>query len=329
MAARDKDPGLVEYDGGLKLTGAPLWLDARRPVPLSFVSSAHALNRHQRIITSARTADLLAHRLGSSEALASPMGRSFSLGELSLELIPAGHVVGSAQLLVEWRGLRLLYCGGVQTEPNGVAEPWEGREADILVLDCPYDAKPYVFPSRARTAADLVAWIREVLSETPVIFASPLGTAQELVGLFGRMGIQVRVHRHVARWNRNIRAAGIDPGPAPELRTPAEGEVVVLAPPETARSASLERLAPSRRRALVSGRALVEVDIESVGAEAAFPLSSHADSKALRKLVRGTGAHHVYLGPRHSERFESSLRRMGLGVTRFAISAKQAQLALF
>lgn len=328
---RAEEPGLIEVDGGLKLRGAPLWLDARRPVPLSFVSSALTLRRHQRVLLSAATAEMMKERLGSSEALASPMGRPFSLGDIGLELVPSGHVVGGAELLLRWKGATILYVGGFRPGPPAVAEGHERRAADVVVLDCPYDAPPFALPPRKKVAAELVAWVREVLGESrlPLLLASPLGTAQELCRLLTDEGLPVRAHRSVAAWNRRVRRAGRDPGPAHELRRavgPGEAAVVAALGSD---GPTLERLAPRARRALVSARALVPTEVEAAAAEAAFPLSSHGDGRALRALVRDAGARHVYLGPRHTGPFEASLRRMGLSVTRFAAARPLAQLDLF
>jgi hypothetical protein len=69
--------------------------------------------------------------------------------------------------------------------------------------------------------------------------------------------------------------------------------------------------------------------VRAAGAEIGFPLSSHADSRALRALVAESGAKYIYLGPRHTRRFEAFLRRTGLGVTRFAGARQSSQLDLF
>jgi hypothetical protein len=92
---------------------------------------------------------------------------------------------------------------------------------------------------------------------------------------------------------------------------------VAVVSERTAQSTLLLRLAPRARVALVSGRAVLQDETTRLGAEAGFALSCHADAKALRRLARDTGAGYVYLGPRHSAAFEATLRRAGLGVTRF------------
>ncbi len=325
------DPGVIEYDGGLRLAGSSLWLDARRPVPLSFLSHAGVYQHHQRIVTSNATVVLLGSKAADAEALASPMGRQFSLGDIGLELVPAGSVAGSAHLLIEHRQGRVLYCGCAQLEASFVAEKWERRQAEVLVLDCPYDAPPFDFPPRAKVIASILEWTIEVIAQnaTPLLLARSPGPAQELCLHLSRADLPVRAHQKTAAWCRLVKEAGFDVGKTLSLRKPTAGGEVVIAPPEAAGTPSLGRLAPKARVALVSGRAVVEPDVDSVGAEIGFPLSCHADARALRRLAKETGAEHVYLGPRHSRAFEVSLKRLGIGVTRFGGPAEQAQLDLF
>jgi putative mRNA 3-end processing factor len=329
--SRATDPGVIEYDGELRLTGTSLWLDARRPVMLSFLSNALAFRFQQRLVTSADTVKLLQGKLGSSGALSSPLGRRFSVGELILEMIPAGTVVGSAQLKVVHRGLSLLYCGGVRLEPGWVCEPGLISTADVLVLDCPYDGVDHQFPNRQKTAEALIAWVRSVVEagENPVIATSELGMAQEVCQLLSSAGVRPRAHRVIADWNRRVRACEIPIQPTPALRKPLTAGEVVVTPPRFVGSEQLRRLVPRPRIAFVSGRASSPEAVTAVGAEVGFCLSCHVDSKTLLGFVRETGASYVYLGPRHSATFEQRLKRTGVGVTRFESQNEQEQLDLF
>src|SRR5690349_13978303 len=98
---------------GLHLTGTPLSLDAKRKSPLSFVSHGHSdhIARHERTIATAATLRFMAHRLGPLQAaLPAPFGRPFELGSLTLELLPAGHILGSAQIrVIREDGKRIVY----------------------------------------------------------------------------------------------------------------------------------------------------------------------------------------------------------------------------
>ena len=100
----------VEFlEGGLRLRGTPLWFDARRKTDLAFVSHAHAdhIGRHRRMIATEATLELLRLRLGARaafDALPVPYRRPFTVGDVTLELFAAGHVLGSAQVRVLTRG---------------------------------------------------------------------------------------------------------------------------------------------------------------------------------------------------------------------------------
>lgn len=325
------DPGIVEYDGGLRLRGASLWFDARRPVTLSFLSSASEFRHHQRLVTSADTVRLLEKKLGATEALVSPVGRRFSVGELLLELIPAGAVVGSAQLKVEHRGRSLLYCGGVRFEPGWLSEPGRMTEAEVLVLDCPYDGPEHRFPNRQKTARQLIDWVRSVVKagDNPVLAASELGMAQELCQLLASVDVPLRVHRIIADWNRRVRACEVPLQSTPELRGALLSGEAVVVPPRFVDSERVRRLVSKPRVAFVSGEASRPEIVARVGAEVGFCLSCYVDSRALRTMVTESGASYVYLGPRHTASFERALRRLGVGVTRFEGAGERPQLDLF
>src|SRR5512145_2635451 len=117
--------------GEMKVVGSSLHLDARKRVECAFVSHAHGdhIGRHDRTIATAPTLSLMRHRLGEpkkrkTEALPADLRTPFGLGELTLELFPAGHVLGSAQLRVTNKaGVALGYTGDLCTEPTHAAEP--------------------------------------------------------------------------------------------------------------------------------------------------------------------------------------------------------------
>src|SRR5512141_2787329 len=112
--------------GGLHLTGTSLWLDATRKTELSFISHAHSdhIARHERVIATSPTVALMTHRLGKlPAALPVPYNRPFELGPLVLELLPAGHMLGSAQLrATRADGVRVTYSGDINFSPMLTAE---------------------------------------------------------------------------------------------------------------------------------------------------------------------------------------------------------------
>ena len=306
-------PEIVSSPEGLRARSAPLWLDASRRTPCSFVSHAHAdhVARHERVIASAPTLALLAARGGKVEGLPAPWRRPFSLGPLSLELFPAGHMLGSAQLRVTARdGHRTVFTGDLDVVPHRTAEPCEVARCDTLVLEATFGAREAAFPPREALERELVAFCEAALAagEVPVLLAHPLGKAQELAAVLGAAGLPARLHPRAFRFVETYRAHGHAlPTAAPLGRDVAPGEVVIW-PPGLARSRRLARL--GARTCAVTGWA--REGPPPWGADAGVALSDHADLPGLVSYAKATGAREVLTHHGAAGALAAALRDAGL-----------------
>src|SRR5437764_145037 len=128
----------VLFQRGIHLPGPALWLDPHDPQPVAVVSHAHAdhIQNHGHVLASAPTAAMMRLRgLARSRFRALPFGQATELGGARLTLYPAGHILGSAQALVEWEGTRLLYSGDFKLRPGRSAEPVQVPTADVLIME--------------------------------------------------------------------------------------------------------------------------------------------------------------------------------------------------
>jgi putative mRNA 3-end processing factor len=305
------------HRGELRVTGSVLHLDARRRVECAFVSHAHGdhIGRHDRTIATTATLALMRHRLGEpkrrpTEALPARYRAPFGLGELTLELFPAGHVLGSAQLRVARNGVAVGYTGDLCTEPTHAAEAAEVMECDALVVESTFGHPRYVFPPKAETLAAVRKFVDDALSDgaTPVLLGYALGKAQEVLKFLSGAGYRCRAHPVVHAVNRVYEALGVA---LPNVRAlgpegPDPGEVVV-APPHLSRGAAM-RGVRRRRTAILTGWA-VDGARWFRGVDAAFPLSDHADFPSLVAYVRATGAGRVFTVHGHAEPLAAALRK--------------------
>ncbi len=312
-------PPIELVRGELHVTGSGLFLDARRRSGCAFVSHAHGdhIARHDRTIATEATVALVRHRLGEKlpgEALPAAYRAPFGLGDLTLELLPAGHVLGSAQLRVRRNGTVLGYTGDLCLEPNGAAEPAEVMGCDVLVMESTFGLPRYVFPPKGEVLAAVRRFVDEALSSgaTPVLLAYALGKAQEIQKYLGELGYRLRAHAAVHAVNRVYQRLGVRlPGVRPLGSEGPERDEVVVAPPHLARSAGLARLR-RRRTAVLTGWAVDGSRAFWRGADAAFPLSDHADFPALLRYARATGAGRVYTLHGFAEELARALRREGI-----------------
>jgi putative mRNA 3-end processing factor len=313
-------PPIELHRGELKVTGSSLHLDATRRVECAFVSHAHGdhIGRHDRTIATAPTLALMRHRLGDgkrrkTEHLPASYRSPFGLGELTLELFPAGHVLGSAQVRVTRNGVALGYSGDLCTEPTHAAERAEVMGCDVLVIESTFGHPRYVFPPKDETLAAVRRFVDDALADgvTPVLLGYALGKAQEILKYLSDLGYACRAHPVVQAVNKVYEAHGVAlPNVRPLGPEGAGIDEVVVCPPHLARSPAMRGIR-KRRTAILTGWAVDGARFFR-GVDAAFPLSDHADFPSLVRYVRETGAGRVFTVHGHEDALAAALRKEGI-----------------
>jgi putative mRNA 3-end processing factor len=284
---------------GLHLTGTELSLDATRKSALCFVSHGHSdhIGRHERTIATAATLRFMAHRLGTVKApRAVAYNEPFELDGLMLELLPAGHILGSAQLRVTRRdGRRIVYTGDINTAPSLTAEPTQVAECDTLVIESTFGHPRYRFPPKDEVLGQVEEWVRRQLERgaVPVLLGYPLGKSQEAMKYLAGRGFPLVAHESIYEMAQLYAELGvpIEGLKRFEGRKVEPGEVLFY-PPHLARNGSLAGMWP-RATAVLTGWAVDRGAAYRYGAETAFPLSDHADCPSLVAYVKATGARDV------------------------------------
>ena len=130
---------MIEYDKALYIPALDLWLDATRVKDFSFVSHAHTdhATRHRRVLATPETLVLLEHRRGRTQAVTALFNQPLTLADHRVTLFPAGHILGSAQILIEGEQ-SLVYTGDFKLRPGVCARPAEVKQCDILVMAVSY-----------------------------------------------------------------------------------------------------------------------------------------------------------------------------------------------
>lgn len=302
---------------GLRTRSTPLWLDARRKMPLSFVSHAHGdhIGRHERAIGTAATLELMARRLpgARTEKQVVPYGVPVEQGPLTLELFPAGHILGSAQIRITHRGHRTVYTGDFNNQPSRTAEPLEVAECDTLIIESTFGEPKYRFPAKSEVEEQMVAFAAATLDEgkTPVFLAYALGKAQEAARILGDHGFRVRVHPDAWRLCEVYQAHGVRfPNVAELVQQPREGDVLVA--PPTKRKRELLGPRSRMRTCFLSGWAMIGGAHLRGSADHFLPLSDHADFDGLLAYVEATGASRVLTTHGSAEALARELRNRGV-----------------
>ncbi len=318
----------VTWERGVSLVGHDLWLDPQVVRGRAFVSHAHTdhARRHEHAILTQATLDLLTPPRRPRRTTVLALEQPFPLPTATVCLHDAGHMLGSAQLLFEHDGWRLLYSGDLKVRRlNGAQTPIP--RADVLVLESTYGRPHFRFPPPALVFEAIVGWTRRAQSQgvIPVLLANALGKAQELMLALGPLGFRFALEERCVPIAEAYGRAGaklpdwipLDPAAPLEDR-------VVIAPP--AGKDAIRRL-PWHRTALVSGWAQDPFFWPRFGADVAFPFSDHCDFTELWEVVERTGAKQVYTVHGFTEDLAAHLRARGLRAHPLAVS-EQLGLAL-
>jgi len=206
----------------------------------------------------------------------------------------------------------LLYTGDFKLRPGLSAEPCEPRRADILVMETTFGRPEYVFPPNAEVMAGIVRFCREALDhdEIPVLLGYSLGKSQEVLSGLTGAGLPIMLNEPVARLTRIYESFGRSfPAYLPFDPRTAAGHVV-LAPPGST-TASLRRRLGRCQVAVLTGWAVTPGCHFRYQADAAFPLSDHADFLDLVEFVKQVAPSRIYTLHGFAADFAAHLRRLG------------------
>lgn len=323
----------VRYDRGVHLPECDLWLDARRRRDVAVVSHAHGdhIARHGAVVCTEATYRILSHRVGAGvEPRLLGYGEELAIGGAVLSLHPAGHVLGSSQVLVQQRGLRVLYSGDIRCRAGFTAEPLEHVECDLLIVEATFGHPHYRFPPTAGVVADIVGFCRDALARgcTPVLLAYSLGKAQELIAALSGSRLRLVLHGAVHAITELYCDLGVDLPGCERLTADTDlHDAVLVIPPHLRGLRALAHIQP-RRTALLSGWALDGPATTSrLDCDAAFALSDHCDFDELLTFVERSRARRVLTLHGFATELATQLRRRGLDASALR-STEQLALAL-
>ncbi|GIW92065.1 MAG: DNA ligase-associated DEXH box helicase [Pirellulaceae bacterium] len=286
------------YDRGLKLRDVPLALDSRTGQPYGFVSHAHAdhFARHQVTVCTPTTARLLGVRWKIREVRELPYRSVWKWHGCRLQTFPAGHMCGSAMLLVETPYGKLLYTGDFQLRPSRTSEPAEVPQADVLVMESTYGQPEFRFPDESV----LIELLQEAINRArrrkriPLVRAYQMGKAQEATRVLCDLGYEVMIDPRLEKAHRAYVDSGVDLGPFRLFDPKRVADCVLVAPPPRTKGPPADLDPDACHEIVLSGWTLLPQYRSRYRADDFVPWSDHADFDELIECVERTGAKRVY-----------------------------------
>jgi Cft2 family RNA processing exonuclease len=327
----------VQDKNGIHIPEFDLWLDPHHTRPVAFVSHAHAdhMKKHGRVFATPATAAMMRARGAVKSQFHHLHWREpVQWGRAQVSFYPAGHVLGSAQMLVEGEGTRLLYSGDFKMRGSLSSEEIEVPRADIVVMETTFGRPQFRFPDSREVLDKIGDWCEKVLERgsIPAIFCYSLGKGQEVLAGLRERPFPIYLHTKHGEMAAIYATHGVQFPQYSTHETGAEIDGVLLCASQCKRSRWWDDLVRRRRveTAYVSGWAL-GAHPRRFGTDAAFPLSDHAGYDDLLEYVRLSGARTVWTTHGYADEFAADLRCRGLEAAplRDAKPKSGRQLCLF
>ncbi|MEM1164179.1 MAG: ligase-associated DNA damage response exonuclease [Pseudomonadota bacterium] len=291
-------------DGGLWCEAGGFHVDPGRAVDKAIITHAHGDHcrpGHKALLATPETAAIAVARYGANafgKAEGLPCAQPMRINDVTVTLRPAGHVLGSAQVVIEKGGARAVISGDYKREADLTCAPFEVVPCDLFVTEATFGLPVFRHPPVADEIARLLASIARFPDRTHLVGAYALGKAQRLIAELRRAGWDRTIWLHGALMGlcSVYEDMGIPLGPLEQVPRGGQdyaGEIV-MAPPGALADRWSRKLGDVLPVA-ASGWMRVRQRAKQRGAELALVISDHADWDDLIRTITETGASEVWV----------------------------------
>jgi len=312
---------------GMYCPAGDFHIDPWRPVDTAVITHGHGDHARSGMGVYHAVADglpVLRWRLGDQAYHAHAYGERFRLGDATVSLHPAGHVLGSAQVRIEAHGQVWVASGAYKRQPDPTCPQFEVVPCDVFITEATFGLPVYRWPDTPAEVARIVQWRRacEARGRAAILYAYALGKAQRILAELVRFDEPpVYVHGAVDSGVQVYRGAGV-----PLIATETVGEQpkgkeyagrLVIAPPSAAGSTWTRRFRDAEH-GFASGWMRLRGNRRRRNYDRGFVISDHADWPALLATIEQSGARRIIATHGNTDALIRFLRERGQDAQAFA-----------
>lgn len=305
-------------DRGIYCELGDFYIDPWKPVQTAIVTHAHSDHAHaghQKYYSSQESKPFIEYRLRLDQVEPLDYSKKYKFGKVWVSLHPAGHVIGSSQVRVEYKDEVWVFTGDFKRDFDSTCRPFE-------VVKCSH------FISEATFALPVYSWIEEnsifkqiiefaeAYNGPTIIFGYSFGKAQRILsGLNGKTKLPVYQHGAALNISKIYTQLGVNIGEINEVPQKVDHPSITIAPPSSHRSIWMKRF-KEPQTGFASGWMKVKAQKKRGGYDAGFVLSDHADWPDLIKTIQETEAKNVFLTHGQTDVVVEYLKSIGINAQR-------------
>jgi putative mRNA 3-end processing factor len=317
--------GLLSFtDKGIYCEQAGVFVDPWRPVEKALITHAHSDHARwgmKHYLAHKDSVPVMKLRLGNDISVRGlDYGQKISINGVEISFHPAGHIIGSAQIRLAYKGEVWVVSGDYKVEDDGLATAFEPVKCHNFITESTFGLPVYRWAPQEEVFADINQWWSSNAAEGKVslITAYSLGKAQRILeGVNADIG-PIFTHASVENTNEVLRHHGIPLqksqriiGQGPDAHSKKDfQQALIIAPPSAAGSTWSRRLGPTSL-AMASGWMSIRGARRRRAADRGFILSDHADWDGLNWAVKESGAENIFVTHGYTDTFSRWLREQG------------------
>ena len=295
---------------GLYCEPGGFYIDPLRPVSRAVIThghSDHARPDHEAVLATSETLAIMRARMGEGRAGRSQQalvpGEALLRDGVSIRLVPAGHVLGSAQVVIEWRGSRVVVSGDYKRRRDPTCAAFEPVPCDVFVTEATFALPVFRHPPAEAEIARLLESVRLFPDRAHLVGVYALGKCQRLIRLLREAGWDrpIFLHGGLVALSSLYEELGVGLGdlrPVPAVARRGGGGLlageIVLAPTGAEATPWVRRLAEPVVCA-ASGWMRVRQRAKAKGVELPLIVSDHADWDELLQTAEDVQAPEVWV----------------------------------
>ena len=280
---------------GLYCAPGDFFIDPTRPVDRAVITHGHADHAragHGTVLATQATLDIMRVRYGEEfTGRAQPLayGETVQRDGVSVSLAPAGHVLGSAQAVVAWKGMTIVVSGDYKRRRDPTCAAFEPVPCDVFVSEATFGLPVFRHPPDHEEVGKLLKSVDQFPERTHLVGAYALGKAQRLIRLMREAGWDrtIFVHGALEQLNALYQRHGVDLGPLEPATSTTRSDFagqIVIAPPGAIADRWSRRFADPVS-AFASGWMRVRARARQRAVELPLIISDHADWDELTSTV--------------------------------------------
>ena len=305
---------------GIYCIPGKFYLDPWFPVEYAIISHGHADhsrpgNKHYLCQNDSKA--IIKHRLGQDISIESlGYNEPKNINGVQVSFFPAGHVIGSAQIRLEYKGYVVVFSGDYKTQPDFISTPYEPVKCHEFITESTFGLPIYKWKKEEELQAELQNWVlqNQQNNRTSVFLGYSLGKAQRIMKLIEGVD-DIYVHTAINNLNNAISGSGIELPKTTLLnydfkKSDIQNKIIIL-PPALLGSRLLKKI-PNAATAICSGWMHIRGNRRWKGVDAGFSISDHADWDGLLEAVKATGAEKVHVTHGSQAVFSKYLNEIGI-----------------